>query len=43
MSKLVHRLTLFKLAGADKQAQLLEAYKKLAKDNNKVWQHKVYL
>lgn len=36
MSRLVHRITMFKLPGAEKQAQLLAAYDKLAKDQNKV-------
>lgn len=33
---LIHRVTMFKLVGADKQKQLLAAYEKLAKDNKKV-------
>lgn len=36
MSKLIHRITMFKLAGAEKQAQLMAAYDKLAKEQNKV-------
>lgn len=36
MSRLIHRVTMFKLPGADKQAQLLAAYDTLAKEQNKV-------
>lgn len=36
MSKLIHRITMFKLPAAEKQTQLLAAYDKLAKDQNKV-------
>ncbi|CAN8100301.1 unnamed protein product [Discula destructiva] len=32
---LIHRVTMFKLIGADKQKQLLAAYEKLAKESNK--------
>lgn len=31
----IHRVTMFKIHGVDKQKQLLAAYEKLAKDNNK--------
>lgn len=36
MSKLIHRITMFKLPAADSQAQLLAAYEKLAKEQSKV-------
>lgn len=36
MSRLIHRVTMFKLHGAEKQAQLLAAYDKLSKDQSKV-------
>lgn len=36
MSKLIHRITMFKLHGAEKQAQLLAAYDTLAKEQNRV-------
>lgn len=39
MSKLIHRITMFKLPGADNQARLLAAYEKLAKEQNKVFSH----
>lgn len=32
---LIHRITMFKLNGADKQKKLLAAYETLAKENNK--------
>lgn len=37
MSKLIHRITMFKLEGADNQKQLLAAYEKLSKEQKKVW------
>lgn len=36
MSKLIHRITMFKLPGAENQARLIAAYDKLAKEQNKV-------
>ena len=36
MSKLINRVTLFKLDGAENQAKLLAAYEKLAKEQNRV-------
>lgn len=36
MSNLIHRVVLFKVTDADKQAQLLKAIEKLAKENSKV-------
>lgn len=36
MSKLINRVTMFKLEGAENQAKLLAAYEKLAKEQNKV-------
>lgn len=33
---LIHRVTMFKLNGVDKQKQLLAAYEKLSKENKKV-------
>ncbi|ROW10443.1 hypothetical protein VMCG_01824 [Cytospora schulzeri] len=35
MSKLIHRITMFKLPGAESQAKLIAAYEKLAKEQNK--------
>ncbi|PSR88570.1 hypothetical protein BD289DRAFT_432095 [Coniella lustricola] len=35
MSRLIHRVTMFKLPGSDQQAQLLAAYDTLAKEQNK--------
>ncbi|KUI73450.1 hypothetical protein VM1G_09093 [Cytospora mali] len=35
MSKLIHRITMFKLPGAENQAKLIAAYEKLAKDQSK--------
>ncbi|KKY33887.1 putative stress responsive a b barrel domain-containing protein [Diaporthe ampelina] len=35
MSKLINRVTLFKLDGAENQAKLLAAYEKLAKEQNR--------
>lgn len=40
MSKLVHRVTLFKIPGAENQAKALAAYEKLAKEQKKVRQSK---
>lgn len=36
MSKLINRVTMFKLDGAENQAKLLAAYEKLAKEQNRV-------
>ncbi|ROW13681.1 hypothetical protein VPNG_04579 [Cytospora leucostoma] len=35
MSKLIHRITLFKIPGAENQAKALAAYEKLAKEQKK--------
>lgn len=36
MSKLISRVTMFKLEGAENQAKLLAAYEKLAKEQKRV-------
>lgn len=36
MAKLINRVTMFKLDGAENQAKLLAAYEKLAKEQNRV-------
>lgn len=36
MSKLINRVTMFKLDGAENQAKLLAAYEKLAKEQTRV-------
>lgn len=36
MAKLINRVTLFKLPGAENQAKLIAAYEKLAKEQNRV-------
>lgn len=36
MAKLINRVTMFKLDGAENQAKLLAAYEKLAKEQSRV-------